>query len=825
MEGSATTQEARPGPDGETLPPGSLVGRYVVLNRLGAGGAGIVYSAFDPDLDRKVALKLLLPGRDADPAAAALRKERLIQEAKSIAAISHPNVVAIFDVGTHAGKVFIAMEFLAGGTLREWLAPATRSVPEIVVVFAELARGLTAAHARGVIHRDFKPDNVLFDHDGRPKVADFGLARADRDRESSAEAWLAGDVSEARLTRTGAVVGTPAYMSPEQLLGQPLDARTDQFSFCVTLYEAVHGRRPFAGDDLVTLAAAVTAGRLGPEKGRAPGWLQRLLLRGLAPAPADRFPSMAALGVELAGEPRTKWRRRARASGLAGAVLVALVLAGTLGYRRWRFEAALGAQLGEGRAALASAERSRAALEATKAKAFGLFDAHRSEDAELTWSAALKLARDVDRDHARASERIESAFLLDPSRAVSRALLADVLYERADFDELHRDHVDVELVQRLALYDEGGMRRQRLQAPAHLRVELPADLANARARLESFSPATGLYQPLVAAFAGTVLERQLAPGSYRLTLEASGRLTVHLPVFLRRGETLKLRPRLPSVASAPPDFVYVPEADFLTGSAADEAYRRDLQHASPLHRVAGKAFFIKRTETTYGEWIEYLEALEPAERATRTPRAASLGIQGDVELRRNAGGWELRLQPASDAYVARQTAPLRYPHRDVRRDQDWLRLPVSGVSWRDAVAYTAWLARTKRVPGARLCQDAEWERAARGADGRPFPHGWHLEPGDANYRETWKTDPKRYGPDTVGSYPKSRSPFGVDDLAGNVFEWVAMPAADEATTAGARGGAFPFDPNALRTELRELVEPALRDITAGVRVCADAAAP
>ena len=148
-------------------------------------------------------------------------------------------------------------------------------------------------------------------------------------------------------------------------------------------------------------------------------------------------------------------------------------------------------------------------------------------------------------------------------------------------------------------------------------------------------------------------------------------------------------------------------------------------------------------------------------------------------------------------------------------------MPVTGVSWQDAVAYAGWLDATKRVAGARLCTDDEWEHAARGADGRPYPHGFRLDPGDANFADTWGQDPAAYGPDVVGSYPASRSPYGIDDMAGNAWEWVRSSRADRAPST-ARGGGFPFDAVTLRTEVREGGEPILRNIAVGLRICADA---
>lgn len=275
------------------LEPNARVGRYVILGTLGEGAMGRVYVAHDPELDRKVALKLLHPRT-----ASARLEARLEREAKAMARLSHPDVIAVHDAGRHGAQIFIAMELVEGGTLRQWLAARERSWREIVAVFLRAGRGLAAAHAAGLVHRDFKPDNVLVGDDGRVRVTDFGLARAvGDDTESPHDAdpgGAANDVAASLLTRTGALVGTPAYMALEQLRGNPADARSDVFSFSVALYEALFGERPFDGATVIALRTAQLEGRLRPPpRGkRVPARLRRALLVGLRAAPEARYASM-----------------------------------------------------------------------------------------------------------------------------------------------------------------------------------------------------------------------------------------------------------------------------------------------------------------------------------------------------------------------------------------------------------------------------------------------------------------------------------------------------------------------------------------------------
>jgi len=298
--------------DDVALPTGTRVGRYVVSSLLGAGGLGRVYAAYDPELDRKVALKLV-----RDPALATGEAlARLTREAQLTARLSHPNVVAVHDVGTFGTQVFVAMELVAGETLRTWLAAEPRDWRDVLAIVRQAGEGLAAAHAAGLVHRDIKPDNILIGRDGRARVGDFGLARELDDANSAAPV---GKVEV--VTREGTVLGTPAYMSPEQLRGRAVDARSDQFSFCVTLYEALYRERPFAGATLEELAVAIEAGEPRAIKADAPAWLRALVVRGLSARPEARYPTMEALNAALAHDPRVRRRRISLAFG--GAALLA----------------------------------------------------------------------------------------------------------------------------------------------------------------------------------------------------------------------------------------------------------------------------------------------------------------------------------------------------------------------------------------------------------------------------------------------------------------------------------------------------------------------
>ena len=268
---------------------------------LGSGAMGVVYEAIDDDLQRPAAIKLVSP-----KARSPLRQRRLLREAQAMARLAHPNVVAVYESSTVGDDVFIAMELVDGPSLAAWLAESRRGWRSILRVFLQAGRGVAAAHAVDLVHRDFKPANVLIGEDGRVRVADFGLARPLERSES--DAALPSPLSEA-MTQTGALIGTPAYMAPELFEGAPADPLSDQFSFCAALYEALYGERPFTGGDPKSLLEDIRSRDLRSRpRGRSiPGWIHRSIIRGLGPR-AGRWPSMEALLAAL--DPDRRRRRR-----------------------------------------------------------------------------------------------------------------------------------------------------------------------------------------------------------------------------------------------------------------------------------------------------------------------------------------------------------------------------------------------------------------------------------------------------------------------------------------------------------------------------------
>ncbi len=288
--------------------------RYAVASELGHGGMGTVYLAHDRSLGRDVALKLHRAGSGGD---------RLQREAFAMAKLAHPNVVNVFEVSTYDDRMFVAMEYVKGGTLRSWLAEKPRTWREIIALLGEAGRGLAAAHAAGLVHRDFKPENILVGEDGRPRVGDFGLARTDH-----AASPVDPEALAVALTVTGGIAGTPAYMAPEQLDGKAVDARSDQFAFSIVAWEALYGKRPFAGTTLSAIHAAIVRHELDRPASAVPDRVRRVIERGLAHDPAKRFATMTAMlaALRAATAPRTARNLVATGAALlavsAGAIVI-----------------------------------------------------------------------------------------------------------------------------------------------------------------------------------------------------------------------------------------------------------------------------------------------------------------------------------------------------------------------------------------------------------------------------------------------------------------------------------------------------------------------
>ncbi len=532
---------------------------------------------------------------------------------------------------------------------------------------------------------------------------------------------------------------------------------------------------------------------------------------------------------------RRRWRQRALL--MAVPLVLVAVLGGVRLHGQWtRAQKVAGYEAQATGLAERGLARKRAA-EALRQRAHGLFEAvgggtveetaARREAAERAWEEALAARQEADDALDEAGQSLEAALVVDLLNEHIRGRLVDLLVERLELAEaFHQPERQREMARRIKAYDSGGERQQQLQAPPTLslttsppgaEVVLERYLEDAKGTRALTAPRRLGRTPLEG------LSLPEGPGSYRLTLHAPGRVEVRAPVLLARGEPLVLHLALPAQGTVPEGFVYVPPGRFLVGSADPEDMRRGLLNAQPLHESRTGAFLVARTEVTFGQWLAFLRD-GPAEGTAQGHRPYSDLRQWGVELTPSAAGrWRLRLQLNKHALEANEGEPLRFAGRAVRREQDWSRLPVSGISYEDARAYLAWLDRTGRVPGARFCHEREWERAARGADGRAFPHGNRLEAEDANFDQTYGRKTDAFGPDEVGSHPASASPFGLLDMTGNVYEFTQSMGAREEIAI--RGGSWYFDRVSVLVANRTFVEPRTRDIGTGMRVCADAPRP
>ena len=327
-------RDAARGARGRKLAPGAVVDRYVIERGIGEGGMGQVLLADDPELKRKVVIKLLHPHL-VDPNDSHGTRSRLMREAQAMAQVSHPNVVPVHDAGAFGDEVFIAMEFIDGHNLADWLRDHRGAAwREVLEIYLKAGRGLAAAHRAGLVHRDFKPHNVLVSRAGAVKVTDFGLARAElpapkpgarlsRERKAVTPQSLL----DSPLTSTGAIIGTPAYMAPEQMAGEFVDQRSDQFSFCVALFEGLFGKRPFAGGTSTEIFEAALEGKIEPmdPKSPVPRSIRSAITRGLAADAADRYGSMEELLSALA--PRASRLTRWLTAGLAVAAVAGATIA------------------------------------------------------------------------------------------------------------------------------------------------------------------------------------------------------------------------------------------------------------------------------------------------------------------------------------------------------------------------------------------------------------------------------------------------------------------------------------------------------------------
>jgi len=523
--------------------------------------------------------------------------------------------------------------------------------------------------------------------------------------------------------------------------------------------------------------------------------------------------------------------RRRTLSVIAALLITPLSAGGVYGWlelRAWQArEREVAQALADAGRAVALAESRDQRAKVLRQAAFESFDARNNDEAERIWSQARQAGAEEAAAYDEAVLALDRGLARHGSRPELRHLLAEVLYRYILAAE--RDHHEPEralLQRRLEVTDDTREYQERLNEPAHIQIESEPGgaevwIQRAEGVGDGSRPGKKRWAPLPGPARTTPLsDVTLPPGSYRLRFERPGRPPVLYPVLLGRGTRAALRVPLP--AAVPDRYAYVAPGDFLYGSTDEEDARVTLVQAPPLHQRRTEGFLIARHEVTYGEWIEFLRTLTPAERARRRPHGENyFGVIRLDEI--PDGRWELVMSHGQHTYRAREGARFVYLQRDHRADQDWLQFPVSSISWEDAQAYLDWMNRTGRLRGARFCTEIEWERAARGADGRQYPHGDWLEPEDVDFDLTYGQKSLAYGPDEVGSHPASDSPFEVADMSGNVWEWSTTGPPNDLAAYG--GGSFYQDRATARSMNHAAADPALRWPFLGLRVCAPAPPP
>jgi formylglycine-generating enzyme required for sulfatase activity len=420
-------------------------------------------------------------------------------------------------------------------------------------------------------------------------------------------------------------------------------------------------------------------------------------------------------------------------------------------------------------------------------------------------------AREEEVDQIRRDElsTLGRALAIDPYSVAARSLSADVLFARwLAAERVHHDELMGELAARLGEYDDGS-RVGRLSAPARVRFE--ADPPDSALVLSHYAEDGARH--LVAEGVEPIRPgeaRELPAGSYLLVASHPGRLETRYPFAVARGEERALRVTMPLPEAVPPGMIYIPAGRFLYGSVDEEPDRVGMD-ALPGRELDLPAFLISRFETTYADYLAYLRAIPEPQRAAKLPERLSISPQGIAHV---------KLRLSSPPITLAEGEPYCLPPNPC---VDWRRLPVLLVTRDDAEAFASWADRASILPGARLCSDAEWERAARGADDRRFPLGNGAPTGDeACVLATYGGDVAHAGPCAVGTHPASRSPFGVEDMVGNVNEWVASSPALGAGMGATRSGTFRNDGIFLWMQNHAITPSTSHMFDTGMRLCADA---
>jgi formylglycine-generating enzyme required for sulfatase activity len=713
-------------PAGLSAPPGSTIGpRYVALEAMGRGGGGRVVSSLDKEFGRRVAVKIPHGGGGGGELA------RFLFEARVTARLEHPNIIPVYDMGLLAdGQPFYAMRAAEPRSLRDVLRGDPWPRGRLLSVFTQVARALAYAHARGVLHGDMKPSNILLGDYGEVYLADWGLARV-RDDESF-------EPTREPMSFDPLQLGTLGYLAPEVYAEERVDQRTDLFALGVVLYQILTRQHPFRGEDEAQTIAALVFEE--PERPSAlvpdcPLLLEDLCLALLAKSP-DARPSSA---DEVADR-------------------VEAFLEGAKEQARRKEEAVRlceQARKPAERMVSLDAERQSHATEARRLLD-GLESWQPAERKKPAWAEREK-AEQADRDAARAlADAVElytQALGYDAACQLAHDGLAALYLSRAQRAELEGRQPAQIYYETLALKhdDDGGIARQ-LSAPAALR--LTSDPSGVEVTLYRYEEQDGVLVPAHPRKLGRtpVDVRDLEPGSHLAVLQLPGHRDVRLPTVLERSHSVVRAVRFYDDDRIGEDFIYVPGGPTILGGDPDAPATLALQ------QVEVPDFAIMKFPVTMRDYCHYLDVLgdsAPDEATKRTPSGAA----GYFSVRKEAGRW------IPHEKLIEGEASERFPVEDGHL---W-RVPICSVDWFDAVAYCKWRSVRDSVT-YRLPTEAEWEKSARGVDRRLFPWGNFFDPSFCLMRESRPYTPQ---PEPVGTVPTDASVYGVRDMAGGMREWVA----------------------------------------------------
>jgi len=789
--------------------------RYELRSELGRGGLGRVVLALDRDLKREVALKFTLATDEVGSTNQTEdRSRRLVDEARITGQLEHPNVVPVYELGrTGEGRPFYGMRLLRGRSLRrqidsvfdEWseLDSIERGRVRIRLLqtFLAVCNAVAYAHSRGVIHRDLKPDNIMVGDFGETLVIDWGLAKVvgqgDEAQDSSqgptSVSWkdrkLLERIRTAReaadfRTREGAIMGTPRYAAPEQLLGRigMVDERSDIYSLGAVLYEVLTLRSPFEGDTIMDVAnQAVSRGPIRPRQ-RAPEMevpeeLEAVVVKAMKIDPGERFRTADELRTAIE-EFLEGTRRREAAQREARRLLEE----GQRLSARW-LEASAAASTAE-----AGAARLRRGIEPwqpVEAKR-PLWESER---------AVHDLRTEAAQAFSAATGAFTAALSYAPDLAEARLGLCDLLWQRLETAEIHRDEEEVVYFRSLIERFDTGLFAERLRGDGWVQVSSDPEGAEVflfrycehDRKLLPVPVVTGAALPLGRELGTTDPDRPpealcselnrlgvaptgfipLAMGSYACVLRHPDRASVRLPLLVERGARVSARARLPEPTEIEAAFAYIPAGPFLVGGDPDAVA------AGPRRVVDLPGFFISRHPVTCREYLEFLHHLserDPDEAHRRCPRSAPDGGQ---YWPRSADG---RHAIPTATWVETGGGGRRLQAVPEWWEEDW---PVVGVSWEDAMAYCRYASERLGRP-ATLPRELEWEKAARGVDGRFYPWGNDF---DATYCNGNSSHRDGMRPVVVGAFPVDESPYGVRGMAGNAADWcLDSPGADERET-------------------------------------------